>query len=129
MRRDIMAMTSISLKLDENLKKRVQQKAEENGISMSAFISLVLTNAVDHFSISIDEPKEAVVYEAVPSTPSYVAEARGVYHATMGMQNRQKESIKGIQDLVQRKIVSKDVQIHHTVDEFNDYYDEMYGDY
>ena len=129
MRRDIMATTSISLKLDENLKKRVQQKAEENGISMSAFISLVLTNAVDHFSISIDKPKEAVVYEPFPSTAGYVAEARGVYHPTMGTPNRQKESIKAIQDLVQRKIVSNDVQPHHTVDEFNDHYDEMYGDY
>jgi addiction module RelB/DinJ family antitoxin len=45
--------SALNIKIDDELKTRVQAKAKEYGISMSAFISLVLTEAVNNFQVSI----------------------------------------------------------------------------
>ena len=70
-----MSTVAISLKLDSDLKKRVQEKAAENGISMSAFISLVLTHAVEDFSVGF--AKNYSSYD--PAFVQMVAESRATY--------------------------------------------------
>lgn len=76
-----MTTTAISLKLDSELKEKIQKKAAENGISMSAFISLVLTNAVEDFSVNIggNYRQKPEIYD--PDFIRMVAESRASYDA------------------------------------------------
>ena len=113
-----MATTAISLKLDEALKQKIQQKAEDNGISMSAFISLVLTNAVENFSVNMDKPSPNV---KKTTTPLMVAEPRSTY----GINRAHAADVI----LERSQALQSTAHVFKTAEEFAAFYDATYGDY